>query len=291
MHIALSTDDRYSMACGICITSIYENHKSDDVHVHVLTTDISKENLDRFAAMASEYGRHIDFIKVKDEYFSGLKLSKRFPVSIYYRLLLPRLLDCDKVLYMDCDIIVNGNLRPLYDQYMSDDCAAVVVEDQCSDDINLKNRAGVTGEYFNSGVILMNLDYWRKNQIAQKCVEFIHDYPERCIYPDQDALNHTIGNSVIFAEYGYNFQELMFFDKKCLNLHPSKYEMIDRWIDNPVIIHYSGYHKPWFTDAIHPKAYIFLDYLSKSPWKDIKLKPYFGFLAQLKRRIKRGLRL
>ena len=291
MHIALSTDDRYSMACGVCIASIYENHKSDDVHVHVLTSGLSKANVARFMELAAGYGRHIDIIQVKDEYFSGLKLSTRFPVSIYYRLLLPRVLESDRVLYLDCDIIVNGNLRPLYDHSMPDGCPAVVVEDQWSDDMEVKSRAGVTVRYFNSGVMLMNLDCWRRNQIAQKCVEFIHDNPERCVYPDQDALNHVIGNSVIFAEYGYNFQELMYGDRKHLRLDPSKFEMIDKWIGCPAVIHYSGYHKPWYTDTTHPKADVFLDYLRKSPWKNARLRAYFGIIEKLKRRIRRGWRL
>ena len=284
MHIALSTDDRYSMACGACIASIYVNNPDKEVNVHILTSGLSKVNLVRFKALADRHGRTIDIIKVKDDCFAGLKLSSRFPVSIYYRLLLPRLLECDKVLYMDCDIIVNGTLDGIYCTPMSEKCAGVVVEDQYSDDAALRERTGVSGRYFNSGVILINLDYWRKNQVTEKCITFIHDNPHRCVYPDQDALNHIIGESVSFVEYGYNFQELMFGDKSLLRLHHSKFEMVDKWIDAPVVIHYSGYHKPWFTDSPHPKACVFLYYLSQTPWKDIRRRAYYGLIEKLKRK-------
>ena len=283
MHIALSTDDRYSMACGACIASIYENNPDRNVKVHILTSGLSRANIARFKSLSDMYGHTIDIIKVNDDCLAGLKLSGRFPVSIYYRLLLPRLLECDKVLYLDCDIIVNGPLDGIYSHPMSMECAAVVVEDQYSDDVVLKERTGVVGRYFNSGVMLMNLANWRKNQIAEKCIAFIHDNPQICVYPDQDALNHIIGESVSFVEYGYNFQELMFGDKTLLRLESSKFGMIDKWIDAPVVIHYSGYHKPWFTDSPHPRADLFLYYLSHTPWKGIRRRAYFGLIEKSRR--------
>lgn len=282
MHIALAADDRYAFACGVCITSVIENCGSEKLDIHVLTPGFSKKNQDKFAQLERKYGLSIDFITLDSSDFKGLKVSRRFPMSIYYRLLLPHLLDCDRVLYLDCDIVVNGSLSPLYDMDMTGH-AAVVVEDQCSDDIRNHNRIESDEKYFNSGVMLMNLEWWRENSISEKCLQMLHDEPQRYKYPDQDVMNRLLAGKVIFAEYGFNFQELMYLPHEKLMLHWSKWSVVDKWKDSPVVIHYAGMLKPWFAESAHPEKTLFNKYLSLSPWKDKKPEKFYGFKENMGR--------
>ena len=275
MQIALATDDRYALACGVCITSILENNRSEDVHIFVLASGLSEVNRRRFSLLEENYGRKIELVDVSDSVFEGLKVSRRFPKSIYYRLMLPELLSCSKVIYLDCDIIVDGDLTPFWETEITD-FAAVVVEDQWSDDIRIHNRIRRDGKYFNSGVMLFNLDYWRAASLSDNCIAFLHDNPQICKYPDQDAMNCVIGDDVKYTDYRFNFQANMFEKKEALMLHYSKWEEIEKWKVSPVVIHYTGMIKPWYEESTHPMNDRFVKYKSKSPWKAVPQCKYYG---------------
>lgn len=275
MNIALATDDRYAMACGVCITSVIENNHCEDLHFYILTQGISDDSSSKFETLKKKYGVEIDILNVDTSVLEGLKVSSRFPISIYYRLLLPQILKCDKVLYLDCDIIVKGELKPLWNLDM-EGTPAIVVEDQCSDDIRVLNRVGREGPYFNSGVMLMNLVYWRDQALSKKCVDFLYENPQICRYPDQDAMNCIIGDQVRYAEYGYNFQELMYMKPEKLLLHRSKWENIFKWKSAPVVLHYTGWIKPWYVECNHPERDTFLRFKKLSPWADSQLLRFYG---------------
>lgn len=272
MKIILCSDEHYAMPCAACIASIFENNKDEQVEVDILTNGFCEETVVKFNRLASSYSQRIGVITVDDSKFVSLKVSFLFPKSIYYRFLIPSLFpQCDKALYLDCDIIVNGQLTSLWNTSLEGQACACV-EDQTSDDIRHSHRTGVAGSYFNSGMMLINLKYWREHNIAEKCIEFINEHPERCLYPDQDALNHVLANKVIWLPYCYNFQYLMYGDKYGLMLSRDKWSEIDKNKGHEVIVHYSFFIKPWHKDCSHPLRDLFFKYLAFTPWAGFK--PY-----------------
>lgn len=72
----------------------------------------------------------------------------------------------------------------------------------------------------------MNLEYWRDNNLANKLTEYIYNNADKCIFPDQDALNIVLNNNVLYQEYRYNYQELMLLKKEECFLHKSKWHML-----------------------------------------------------------------
>ena len=280
MNIALCTDEKYSFPCGVCITSILENNKNEECNIYILTTGLKKETIEKIEQLKETYHQNIE-IKILDEsIFKGLKISDRFPVSIYFRYLLPQLLEGEKTIYLDCDTIVTKNLKELW-QTNIEDYACGVVEDQMSDDIRIQNRIGHNKDYFNSGMLLINLEFWRKNQIAKQLIEFIYNNPEKCIYPDQDALNYILHNKVRFLEYKYNFQEFFYLPKEETFLHRSKWRNLIFDGDKPTIIHYTNHIKPWIKSCTHPDKTVFLKYHAISPWKNKKIKSPFTFMQKI----------
>lgn len=249
MNIALCTDDNYANHCAVCITSIFENNKDEDCHVYVLTGGLTAENNMKFSYLADCYHQKVD-VKVMDvSVFSHLQSTNHLSQSMYYRFLLPQVVDGDNVLYLDCDIIVRHPLKDLFNIDLTN-MACGVVEDQCGDDIRLHNPINMFSRYFNSGVLFMNLDYWRKNNVAQDLVDFIANYKGQLMCPDQDALNAVLEGKVKFLDYKYNYQQGFYGDLTWLRA--DKWPAVRETRKNPVVVHYTAGEKPWHKDCKHP---------------------------------------
>ena len=106
--------------------------------------------------------------------------------------------------------------------------------------------------YFNSGVLLMNLDYWRKHNVAQQLIDYLRQYPERCWFPDQDALNAVLEGKVKFMDYRYNMQGEMLSHRCYLKLSAQKWNALDAAVNHPSIIHFTDINKPWYKESRHP---------------------------------------
>lgn len=288
MNIAFCTDERYSYPCGVCITSIFENNKDEICNIYILTDGLKPKTIEKFRQLEGKYKQKIDIINVGNQLFDDLKVCDRFPKSIYYRFLLPQLLKEEKIIYFDCDIIVTAKLNALWMTDISQ-YACGVVEDQCGDDITLKNRINSYGKYFNSGVLLMNLKYWRENDISRKLVNFISSNPEMCLYPDQDALNATIQEQVLYLEYEYNYQQLFFCEQNSIFLHRDKWVNLLAYNVTPTIIHYTHYIKPWHKGCLHPLKDLFMKYKRLSPWYKRKIKSRYSFLEKIELIIKHSI--
>lgn len=282
MNIALCADERYSFPCGVCVTSILENNRDEKCNIYILTPGLNEKSLAKFNRLSEIYQQKIEIITIDDSLFKNLKVSDRFPISIYYRFLLPQLVKSEKVLYLDCDIIVTGNIKALWDTDITN-YACGVIEDQKSDDITIQNRLGQYQPYFNSGVILMNLNYWREHNISSALTDFIYHNLEKCLYPDQDALNCILGNKVLFLEYKYNYQEQMLLPKREQYLHMDKWKNLLPPEVIPTIIHYTCDIKPWIKNCSHPLKQHFIKYKNISPWKDCKVKPLYNLCEKLKK--------
>ena len=250
MNIAICTDDNYVMPCMVTIASILSHN--ENCHVFVLTEHLSESNKGKFKALGKFYHQNIEVQVVSSALVSGLTESNRFPKSIYFRFLLPEILqDADRVLYLDCDILVRENISDFYNTDL-EGYACAAIEDQRGDDITIHNRIFMFSKYFNSGVLLMNLDYWRKNNVAGQLIDYLRQYPERCWFPDQDALNAVLEGKVKFMDYRYNMQGEMLSHRCYLKLSAQKWNALDAAVNHPSIIHFTDINKPWYKESRHP---------------------------------------
>lgn len=275
MNIALCTDKKYAFACGVCVTSILENNKGEECNIYIITEGLDEESIKLFGVLTQKYNQCIYIIRIEEERLKTLKASDRFPRSIYLRYLLPELIKEEKVLYLDCDIIVTQNIKELYDTDISA-FACGVIEDQNSDDIRLQNNLCLYKPYFNSGVLLMNLDWWRKKKTTDELIAFIYNNPDKCTFPDQDALNYILNDQILFLDFTYNYQDTFFNRPEDIFLHKSKISQLNKTQTNPpAIIHFTNPLKPWHKNCKHQLRNYFIYYKDISPWKDVKLKHYY----------------
>lgn len=260
MNIALCTDENFSIPALVSITSIFENNKDGDCHVYVLTDGLSEKAREKFAKLSKVYNKPIDVLTIDKHRFDGLMVSDRYPVSMYYRFLLPDMLpDEDRVLYLDCDIIVRHSLDGMYETDLEGKALAAVVSQSC-DLLRWTNILKLSTPYFNSGVLLMNLEYWRQNKIADKLIKWLAEYPGRLWLPDQSALNKVLEGSVAYLNYTYNFQENWTTNIELSSVHFSKWDDISEVGKDPAIIHYCDAEKPWFIESKHKFKEEFLQY-------------------------------
>lgn len=248
MNIALCTDDRYANHCAICITSILENNKLEDCHIYVMTEGLLDENIKKFHYLEEYYKKPVEVKVIDGKMFEGLQVTGRLPRSMYFRFMLPEIINDSSVLYLDCDIIVRHSLRDLFHIDLTN-YACGVVEDQCGDDVRMHNRINMFSRYFNSGVLLMNLDYWRKYDIAKKLIDYIAN-AGWLMCPDQDALNVVLEGEVLYLDYTYNFQQGFYGELTWLRA--DKWENVEKDRCSPIIVHYTSGEKPWHTDCVHP---------------------------------------
>lgn len=250
--IALCTDENFVIPALVCLTSIFENNKDLQCRVILLTDGITLQSREKFIRLAALYNCEIIIKKIDQTHFCDLKVIDRYPKSMYYRFLLPRLLqDSLTVLYLDCDVIVRHSLRSLFGIDISESACAVVLDQQC-DDVQIQNRLKLTSPYFNSGVLLFNLAYWREHNITEELISFIKDYPNLCQYPDQDALNVVLSGKVKYISCTYNCQELWLTSRYQIRFHYSRWAEIDEISKNPTIVHFCVGDKPWYVECKNP---------------------------------------
>ncbi|MBY7919502.1 glycosyltransferase family 8 protein [Vibrio fluvialis] len=246
MHnITFNIDSKYVVYCQILIKSIL-NH-NDRINFHILhsgLSDIDKEQISSSVSNADVQSK-VDFYYVDDTTFSHMPKTSQWPTTIYYRIMIAELLseNIDKVLYLDCDILVRGSLDNLFNTCL-DGYGVAAVEDILSpiapmiESINADPLMG----YFNSGVMLLNLKYWRENNVVEKIIKFINDNLDIIRHPDQDAINSILNMNWKKVHYKWNFlknYQNIYFCKEHLDKDLNKQS-----INYPVIVHFSGV-KPW----------------------------------------------
>ncbi len=281
MDIVFSADTNYIIPAGVMMTSVSLNNKDTDITFHALidesVTEIQKQQLEVVVADNSRH--HILYYVMDASQFSSLpklgEVKLHITQAAYYRLFLTEILpaDLEKVLYLDGDIAVTGSLTELWNTEMGD-CAVASVTDM-SEAIQEYSRLGYDSAfgYFNSGVLLINLKYWRENKVVDTFQKIMAVTPERIKFHDQDVLNISFYNCKKQLSLKYNVQNGFLYKKEFWEIDSQKYEQsVTEAIKRPVIIHYSARVKPWFVDCENPLKDKWIYYYKKTQWRRYRLK-------------------
>ena len=251
INLVLCCDDNYVIPVLTCLTSVFENNKEYSFCVYIVTAGITHENERKFQSLLDIYSQCIIVKNIDSSRFDVLPSRGRYVVATYYRYILPEILSEDKVLYLDGDTIVTSDLGELWQTDISD-YACAAVEDQRCDNVLLYNRFYLKTTYFNAGVLLVNLKYWRRYGITEQLFRYSVVNFKNLLYQDQDALNVVLSGKIKYISYTYNFQMEWYGDEFTNTAHFSKWEEINRVKNNPVIIHYTVAAKPWFKECNLP---------------------------------------
>lgn len=285
MDIVCNIDDSYTKYCVVMMTSLFENNKGEDLNIHIIASDLLPANLSILSdVVEKKYSHKLYCYLVGDSLLSGFPIEDKSHISIstYYRLFLSSILpkDLPKVIYLDCDLLVRGSIRELWEQNV-EGYAIGCVEDMWSGKADNYSRLHYDSlfSYFNAGVLLANLDYWRKSNFEEKALDYIRKYPERLLFNDQDVLNAIFHNQKVFISFRWNMQDGFFRQKR--RLRKDVWSELDKELKCPVIIHYTGSKKPWNYKSIHPYKSEYFNYLDMTRWKGER--PEIDYLFYLKK--------
>lgn len=249
LHIAFAVDDNFVKPATISIISIIENNSDLRVHFHLFIPSISTDNLNRLKQLILNH-HELTIHIFDDSIFSGFQTLKDLPESMYYRLIIPAVLKdvTGRVLYLDADIICINSLNPLLNINFNGNSLAACVDGFVKNELSEYSISlGIENEnaYFNSGVILYNINLWLENFSIYKFNELIKK--KEYIFPDQDVLNIMFQGEVHYLPEKFNT-----FVKRQSDT------------DNTVLLHFAGEGKPWKKIVDQHKSYN--KYYKISPW-------------------------
>ena len=259
-HIAFAINDKFAMGMGVCVQSIVDNNGNDFV-VHILAMDLSMETVNRIKQANIITGVPFVIHVLRRDFLDAFPISDRYPKEVYYRLMLPKILfrKVDVVLYLDADTLCIGDVSEIRYLNLNEKIAGVIADRD--DRISWLRSIGYANtKYFNSGVLLVNVNRWEEEGVTESAICFINKYASSLVFFDQDALNAVIGENVHWLEQKYNLLTYMY-----------KRSEYNEMLIKSAIIHYGGEEPLWQEWCENPFQEQFVKYKENSAWKDVPM--------------------
>jgi lipopolysaccharide biosynthesis glycosyltransferase len=223
INVLCATDNNYAPYCGIMLTSLLESNRDCGFAVFIFVDGcLSDTNYKKYKKLEQKYACEVHIMTIDDKLLEGCPINHQRDVDnhswvsrpTYYRLLASELLpkEIQKVIYLDCDIAVVGNIKPLWNVDLTGKAIAGVTD--CDEEKN-RNRLGLSSHstYINAGVALYNLEYWRENHVSESFFEYIRENEAKLLLMDQDVVNGVLYDKMQILPERYNFQ-VAFFTKE-----------------------------------------------------------------------------
>ena len=261
INVFLAPDNNYVIHCSVVMASVLLNcDSSSNINFYIADGGLSDENKNYLRSLNKIRDFNIYFPDVTKFDFSDFPLNRKHikVSSTYYRLRICEILpeDVEKILYLDCDVIVEHDLKELFDIDMGENIVGVV-EDESG--ISNSIRLGLDF-YSNSGVILFNMKEIRKFNFYEKCVDYFYKNKALIKFQDQDILNGVLNNKCLKLPLNWNVSPLVFKDNDVWKQYTGIYDKIQAALE-PKIIHYTYIPKPWQKKCTHPLKDEYLKYL------------------------------
>jgi lipopolysaccharide biosynthesis glycosyltransferase len=232
IHLAVAVNDNYAPHLAVMLTSIQMNHASNHSFCFYILDggNLSSESKHKLLKSLDRFNQTIYFLEMDSTLFSNCVVQSYFSIEAYYRLSIPDLLDesIHKVIYLDSDIILNRDIAYLWETDVSNHCVGAVYDKfayyRCKD-LSIPPEHG----YFNSGVLLINMDKWRENKISKKAFEYLDQQGSDLEYPDQDTLNVLLHDKWLKLSEEWNSMSIDLYHSAA----------------KPSLIHFVSDNKPW----------------------------------------------
>lgn len=274
INVCIASGDVYWNYMATAIVSILKTSlPSDEFHFYILCNQVEDKYKEYLKTLKKFKDFEVTFFDIDMREFEKFpNAGKHITNATYFRYKIAELCpDIDKMIYLDCDVIVNQSLSELF----STDLTGYYlggVEDvgyyywkNYNPDFIYKD-----GFYINAGMLLINLDAWRKNNLFKKFVEFTLNEASKIAIGDQDVINQVCKGKIKQLDYKWNVQD-SFYRAEPERANNPNCEQIIEAANNPAVIHYTNSRKPW-SDLNMPKAllWLYFDCIRTGSW--------FGYL-------------
>ncbi|MBO4904692.1 MAG: glycosyltransferase family 8 protein [Lachnospiraceae bacterium] len=281
INVLYQFDDNYAPYAGVSILSLLEHNKGEELTVYCAAMDVSAHNTERINEQIVRYGQKVIWIDTSYavEMIESLNVGKwNGSYATWIKMFVIHRLedDIDRLLYLDCDTIVEGNLSGIN----SIDLGACPLA--CAYDSVSQNIAGKIGTeaYYNAGVILFNVRKWKEEGFFEKMFEHlkanVNSYPDN----EQRLINDYFRSRIMLLPVNYNMQctHLAYSDGSYFAVYKKKPYYSPKEIEearkNPVVYHFFRFlgDYPWEENNLHPMRDMYFHWKERSLWSDDLLK-------------------
>ena len=252
INVGIACDDNYARYAGVVIASILVNAlPATSLVFYILDGGVSEENKEKIKSLTSIKPCEINFVQIDEKLFEDYKKIKThsyISIATYYRLKLATLLpNIDKIIYFDCDMVVNRDLSSLFRINIGE---AIIAGAQ---DINFR-MLKKNSSYINAGMVVMDLKKIRDENIEELFLEYTKAHIDTIKMGDQEILNEVLQGRIKIIDPHWNVQTSNFTNRSI-------------YTQEPWIIHYVGQQKPWKFGNWNYHTEYYYRYLSFTPWK------------------------
>jgi lipopolysaccharide biosynthesis glycosyltransferase len=264
--VLFCTDSNYWQHLGAALASLLASNTRHQFRVMVCTISPDLENEAKISQIVKTFGTAtVEFIHFTPNRQNALPISGHITLGAYLRLFMTEYVDptVDKLLYLDCDLIVRKDIESLWSADIDNYLAAAVLEPYLEEHESLGFARG--DAYFNSGVMLINLARWRSQCLLNDFIACANERYSALAFWDQDILNSVLRGQVAFLSPRWNFLAI-YAEMLPQQLQLTREEFL-RIRRDPAIIHFTTRFKPW--QYVYEPQYkrFYWDALACTPWK------------------------
>ncbi len=252
INVCLACDDNYAKYAGVVIASALANAAKDDyLNFYILDGGIKNKNKEKLLELKSVKDCNIEFIEIDNSLFidyMDVKTHSYISLPTFYRLKLPSLLpNVKRVIYFDCDFVINSSLKELFNIRMGSYPIAGVR------DIN-KKITKKNPNYVNAGMLVMDIENMRKINAEKIFLDWTKEHFDTIKVGDQEIINEALKGQIMLVDDAWNVQSSNFTNRSSFT-------------KNPKAIHFVAKKKPWHFASFSYHRPLYFKYLQLTPWK------------------------
>ena len=283
MDIVYASNDFYARHLAVSMISLFDrNQQAEEITVYVLSVGITEESRQKLQKIADQYHRNLELLDLTDirDRFDYEIDTRGFDISAMSRLFIGTLLPktVKRVLYLDCDTVVVQSIGKLWNLDLKGHVAGAVMEPTIYQAVKQEIGLEEQDPYFNSGVLLIDLERWRTEGAEKRLLDFYGSKNGSLFACDQDTINGALKGELLPMTPRYNFfTNYRYFSYEELCKHGPSYRQVEKRQfclakKYPVIIHYMGDERPWIGGNHNYYGKWYRKYLAMTPWKDMPMQ-------------------
>jgi lipopolysaccharide biosynthesis glycosyltransferase len=251
INICLACDDNYAKHACVVMASALANAAPDDkLAFFILDGGISSENRDKISSIVKSGNGSVEFVSIDEKLFVDyLKIRTHDYITLptYYRLKITSLLpQLSRVIYFDCDVVVNSSLAELFNVEMGDLPIAGV------NDLN-RRRVRENPTYVNAGVLVVDFDNIRRLKAEDRFLEYTRQKADVITCGDQEIINEVCRDKIKIVDERWNVQSSNFVNRSS-------------YTSKPRVVHFVAKNKPWHGKSLSVHRDLYFKYLQMTPW-------------------------
>ena len=251
-------DDNYAPAACVMLTSLLANNAQNEFELYAITSKLKELNQNAIEEAASRFGRQIHMLSMDGAEMGTFREQAHLSMAAYFRLYAPDKIDAKQILYFDVDLIIQADIKQLFQIELGDCAVAGAIDNSPSPDFRVRLGLSPDEHYINTGVLLINADLWRKENITASLLRYHADHMASLYWADQDLINAALAGRKHILEKKWN---LLYGDliKGRVNVDGFDVPRFDG------VLHYNTSVKPWHRWSKAPYRPLYQKYADMAP--------------------------